>query len=325
MRDEYAPWKGLYHLDRLRNPYRPVFVQLDLTNRCNLRCKWCVTRKRNAIDSAEWSWDDLCRLLDVLKRSGVKAIEITGGGEPTLHSQFEQFVLEAAGMEFELALVTNGTTWHDRVKPVLKYFEWVRISVDVIDKEAQLRLKGRNYSLDFELHRKPEHVIVGASFIITRENYKDIPKFAAWAKEQGFDNVRFSYDHDADALYYAPIKEELRDLLDEAAELEDENFAVFALKERLDIWRPKRYSRCYYSDLVLVLDAEKKAYRCCEWKHRSGPGCYGEIKLNEAISLQFRNRPLLNPRRHCPPCWMNAKNEFLEWLLKPEKRHVNFV
>jgi len=277
------------------------------------------------MNASSWSIDELRQLLDILYLSDVRAIEITGGGEPTIHPHFEQFVIEAADMGFELALVTNGTTWHDRVKPVLKYFEWVRISVDVIEKEAQLRLKGRNYSLDFELHSKPEHVVVGASFIITRENYKDIPRFAAWAKEQGFDNVRFSYDHDADALYYASIKNELRDLLDEAAELEDENFAVFTLKERLNVWRPKRYSRCYYSDLVLVLDAEKKAYRCCEWKHRSGPGCYGQIDLTRTIPDQFSNRPQLDPRRHCPPCWMDGKNEFLDWVLKPDKRHVNFV
>ena len=91
--DVYSPFKVFAHMDKIEQLKRgkiitPVFIQVDLTNRCNLNCNFCFYKihKLSAFDpKAEIPFETMKRMLRECKDIGVKAIEWSiDGDEPIL-------------------------------------------------------------------------------------------------------------------------------------------------------------------------------------------------------------------------------------------------
>lgn len=121
--------KLVRHRDICEGELHPVSSQIVLTDRCNLRCKFCVTKDKDK--AATCSYKDIFDCLHFLKSVGCKGVEITGGGEPTLHKYFSEVVFEANRLGFDLGLVTNGTRLTQLAnKRVLPLFDWVRVSLN---------------------------------------------------------------------------------------------------------------------------------------------------------------------------------------------------
>lgn len=120
--------KLLRHGDRVQawlgNGYTlPVLVEIAPTNFCNATCPWCDFKGKHGniyINKAI-----MLSTLKELARMGVKAINWTGGGEPTLHPNFNEFVVEAHKLGLEQGLFTNA--YLEIENPEM--FEWIRISL----------------------------------------------------------------------------------------------------------------------------------------------------------------------------------------------------
>jgi len=96
-------------LDRHHRPLRNL--RLSVTDRCNLRCGYCMPEERY-----EWlkradllSFEESSALVAELIPHGVEKVRLTGG-EPLLRRDIDQLVrsLRANGRLRELALTTNG-------------------------------------------------------------------------------------------------------------------------------------------------------------------------------------------------------------------------
>src|SRR5574343_183849 len=92
----YSPLKIIHHrkwLETVREGKQPapIFVQIIPTNRCNQHCNHCAYRlpgySSNQLFNprSEMSIEKILETIRDCKEMGVKAIELTGGGEPTLH------------------------------------------------------------------------------------------------------------------------------------------------------------------------------------------------------------------------------------------------
>ena len=323
MYEEYSPYKMLHFRERLKER-KPIFVQWSITHRCNMRCIFCTNRNQPEYCWADqWKLEDIKRVAKQLREFGILAIEVTGGGEPTLHPDFREIHKTFVDLGFKLSLITNGSRLH-LFEDLLEEYEWIRISIDAHSPQTYKRIKGVEMP-DFSLVRRIQKPIVGASFVVIKENVKEIAAFARWAKEMGFDNCRFSYNHDLPSPdYYEPILGELKEQLQEAKREETENFRVFTLEERLKIWQPKKYHHCYYSDLVFAISGNGFAYRCCEWINRGEKGKYGNL-IKRPIWEIWGERKDLDPAKDCPPCWMDAKNEFGAYLVLDNPKHKEFI
>ena len=101
----------------------PISVELSLTNRCNHRCVWCSDADLRQRLGGEMGPEILFPLFEDLKAGGTRGVVIEGGGEPTLHSDFEETVRQAESQGLALGLITNGflLPWLD----LADRFEWV--------------------------------------------------------------------------------------------------------------------------------------------------------------------------------------------------------
>jgi hypothetical protein len=86
-------------------------AQIDLTNRCNMRCPICFANAAATGRVVEPSYEQVLRQLQVLRDlrpTPCTAIQFTGG-EPTLHRDFLRIISAARGMGFShIQTATNG-------------------------------------------------------------------------------------------------------------------------------------------------------------------------------------------------------------------------
>jgi len=90
--------------------HRVIKAQLELTYRCNLRCRHCYTDPYNnsAYFSRELTLAEIQRLLGEMREAGIIWLNLTGG-DIFMRPDFFEIYEAAAGHGFLLQLYTNGT------------------------------------------------------------------------------------------------------------------------------------------------------------------------------------------------------------------------
>ena len=87
------------------------YVRLSVTDRCNLRCRYCMTEGTRFLPRAELlKLDEIAALAGILVGRGVRRIRLTGG-EPLVRRDIVEIALTLGRLEGleELTLTTNGT------------------------------------------------------------------------------------------------------------------------------------------------------------------------------------------------------------------------
>jgi MoaA/NifB/PqqE/SkfB family radical SAM enzyme len=126
-----------------RAPPPPMSVQLELTNKCNTKCKHCRRYGYGWADvDEEMSTDRVIGSLEQLANLGVQSITLSGG-EPTLRQDLPSILEYAHGQGLKIGVLTNGL----EIDPALagaitRYSEWVRVSLDAPDSETYRNVRG---------------------------------------------------------------------------------------------------------------------------------------------------------------------------------------
>jgi cyclic pyranopterin phosphate synthase len=168
----YSPLKAVRHLDVVQavrdgDPWRPVHVQLILSDLCNQACGFCAYRdpsysssqlfyeikpgtaglrrdqghpERNYNPNRMIAIEKALEILNDCAELGVSGIQFTGGGEPTVHPDFFRIVGRAQALGMATSLVTNGVLLGKRFADgsrgdpawsrVIRPMSWIRVSLD---------------------------------------------------------------------------------------------------------------------------------------------------------------------------------------------------
>lgn len=110
---------------------KPQSLQISLTNRCNLNCSFCSVKERDR--HLEWNIDRLKDAIFAFKGIGIKTVELTGGGEPTLYYEFAKLVDFISALSLKIGLITNGTLLSSVPRRTLEKFTWIRVSMTTLD------------------------------------------------------------------------------------------------------------------------------------------------------------------------------------------------
>ncbi len=105
---------------------RPVFVGWALTERCNLRCRYChVWEKKPA---AELDTGQVTGIIRDLHEQGVRVIKFSGG-EPLLRKDLGDIVAFSRSLGIHTSISTNGTLFPSRIGE-LKHLAGLGTSLD---------------------------------------------------------------------------------------------------------------------------------------------------------------------------------------------------
>lgn len=224
-------------------------LTLDLTDKCNYNCLYCIDKKLvKQKENKEINWDTLSNLLIDLKLKGCKGIEISGGGEPTLYSHFKDFLLLCSELNFRLALISNGSMLYKYIDEInTSPFDWIRVSLDAACSETHSLVHNVNsdFSLLIESISKisKKHVL-GISFLITDYNYDEIYKATVLSKKIGAKYIEFkplNNNYKSDYSTNEKYKKDIMYQLEKSFALEDKSFKVYSPSTLLNWLEPNNF------------------------------------------------------------------------------------
>ena len=124
------------------------YLRISVTDRCNLRCKYCMPEKGVEPVSHEeiLTYDEIVTLAKSFAALGIRKIKITGG-EPLVRKNIESLIrdLKAIPGIDEVTLTTNGTLLTDKVVSLWEAgIDGINISLDTLDPEKYSRITGKD-------------------------------------------------------------------------------------------------------------------------------------------------------------------------------------
>jgi MoaA/NifB/PqqE/SkfB family radical SAM enzyme len=282
--------------------------------------------------------DKLNEILHSARLMGVKAINFTGGGEPMLHPNIEQILINSIDT-FDTSLITNGVLVTEAIaKDVISHMSWCRVSLDAATPKTYRIIRRVSEEQMYIAIRAIRDIVkhkgdctVGVGFVATDLNYAEIYEAAELAKMLGVDNIRISiaYGLKSDQTWMVRA----RNLAEHAMELQDDTFTVFNTMPQkvFDIDRGVQdYDRCYVKDLQAYIGADSNVYMCCTYAYND-QGLLGSL-ADQTFQYLWEGKHKEdiyehhNPQHHCKiPCQYRHKNEFIGYCLKENPKHVNFI
>ena len=344
----YSSLKPAWHVEKIKDLREgkqivPSQVQLIISDLCNQDCTFCSYRSESGFSSEDFAeginhnpnrkipTEKVLEILDDCAAMGVKAIQFTGGGEPTVHPDHIRIFEHAQNIGLQTALVTNGI----KIKPhkVFERMEWVRVSLDAGTLETYNRIRKSNLfqkALDSIKYLSSLNPTVGVGFVVTTENYNEIYQAALIAKNLGADYIRLSAVFStAGIVPYEPIYGIIREHINKAHTLENDTFSIVDLfGDRIEDLRQGRpdYSFCGYQQFNVYIGGNLKVYRCCTTSY-THHGEVGDLS-HQRFSEWFKDRePLYKSfdARSCHHCQFRDKNKIINFMLQKQPAHVDFV
>jgi GTP 3',8-cyclase len=317
----------------------PVLIEVDPSNACNHACNFCLSsyihfEKYKGTETFSRALMPRDMLMDLCKDfvdMNVRAVNWTGGGEPTLNKHLKEAIAYCGSHGIKMGMFTNGTLFDkwDMFETLVDNMTWIRISVDSGTKESYnsiRRAKGRqdwdrmveNLTKLIEVNKsKGNKIDIGVGYVISPDTYHEIVDFANFFK-----------DFDLTYCQYKPeiiIREDggqQRDLefwrdkvgpaLEEAEKILGDKFQINGYKlEDLATDREnfgRNYKRCLGSQISPCVGADGHIYVCTNhrgWKQYSY-GCLYDGKSFKEIWNDMQSRHKVMNQIENVECFSNC-------------------
>lgn len=342
----YSQNKPLYHIDQLQalregKVPAPIHVQIVLSDLCNQDCSFCAYRmsaglSREMFGTAKTHNPNrkiptkkAIEILDDCAAMGVKAIQFTGGGEPTVHPDHIEIFRHAQALGMQTALVTNGV----KMLPVpeILNMQWVRVSVDAGSEDDYKRIRRvsgvhwrKSWAAIESMREFGYEGTLGVGFVVTPENYRGICNATWLARKAGASNIRIGAVFSSDGIgFYGDCVEDITYEIEKAKRLSSDSFQVIDLFGRrlgdLEGGSPE-HPFCGYQYFTTYIGGDLNVYRCCNTAY-TPKGLLGSL-----VDTRFAD---LLPKweldaRTCTACQFKGQNEAINAMLDAPQ-HKNFV
>ncbi len=172
------------------------YLRISLTERCNLRCFYCmpeegiVKRPREQFMSTE----EVLQIADAFVQLGIKKIRLTGG-EPLVRKDAGSILRSLSAHPVELGITTNGILVHQFLDDFLASgMKSINVSLDSLDAAKQAAISRRDYFTqiidNIHLLLKHDFSVKVNAVIMQGVNEQEVSDFVAWTRDLPL-HVRF--------------------------------------------------------------------------------------------------------------------------------------
>lgn len=134
----------------MKENYREInYLRLSVTDRCNLRCRYCMPEE--GIDFVPHgeilSYEELLRFVRLAVSEGIKKVRLTGG-EPLVRKDIVDFIkrLNSQNNLKDISITTNGVLLKKHAKSLKEAgINRINISLDTLKKERFIQITGRDH------------------------------------------------------------------------------------------------------------------------------------------------------------------------------------
>jgi hypothetical protein len=283
-----------------------ISAHISPTGACNLNCSYCAYRGRDR--AQEIPLAVMKDYVTKLASRGLRSVMLTGGGEPTLHPDFNEFVAWLAHMGLEIGLITNGTQ-SDKVR-CWNHFAWVRVSINIFD--------GWRERIHVPRGRMKPSATLGCSFVYAGCEGANIRTADAIAEEMEADYLRITPDFTCNEKKRATLDGFLESLL---PTLSPRCAAVRSVQRapQCDTCRLPRVRP------TLTENGGGRVYACW-WRSRPDSGDEGLCAPRDVTKMLDGPPSGVMPRQDCPDCPCADLVEALDaWVSDNATAHDLFV
>ena len=324
-------------------------MEIDLSNRCSLGCEWChfaythtrgPLKGKRAKPAALTLGGDLMSLelaqniVKQLKIWQARSITWTGGGEPTLHPNFDQIIGFTHGYNMPQGIYTHGGHVDENRAALMKSaMTFVYVSLDAADRESYKKHKGVDR---FEaacqgirnLVAAKGEATVGVGFLLTSDNWTDADSMAELAADLGADYAQFRptilYEMDTPDV---PSEDtswllEAEDTLQLLAERENVSIDLPRFKQ-YRTWKGHGYDTCWWSMLQTCITPNGKVWTCVN-KREHAAAEIGDLSKETFIEIWQRHTVAKVTGDCRVMCRGHLPNQTLDTLMT-EPEHAEFI
>ena len=118
------------------NKANPYTLELNPTNNCNLRCRFCWQRNADPNKKEELSYEKIMETVEEASELGVEEFRIPGSGEPLMRRSLVEEMIEKIKKEkMHGLLISNGSLLDTDILERMVSLEWdiLTISIDSAD------------------------------------------------------------------------------------------------------------------------------------------------------------------------------------------------
>lgn len=358
----YSSYKPGLHLEDLLQirkggqPY-PKHVLLVISDFCNQNCSFCAYRMPeynnsqlfavvNEYGSVERNprrmipWEKLREIVDDCAAMGVKAIQLTGGGEPTVHRDFDKLCGYILEKNIHLGIVSNGLLLTPEKAAMAAQGTWLRVSVDAgtaqtyagIRRVSEQQFWTVEQNIRFLAALPGRRATLGVGFVVTPDNFHELFEACRTFKSWGVDNVRVStFFQDQGVKVYDEIFTKIQEQLSLLPSLESDGFMIFNnFNQRYsDLAQgAPEYERCGYMNFSTYIGADQNVYTCCinAYNQRGLIGSIRDRRLQELWRQESKQNFFRQfDARGCSLCMFNEKNRIINRLISEPDAHDFFV
>ena len=175
------------------------YLRLSVTDRCNLRCKYCMPGEGIRLAGREelLTYEEILKVVKILGEQGIRKLRLTGG-EPLLRDDILELVSGLSKLKDieDISITTNGILLEKYLEQLHKSgISSINISLDSLDEnnykqitrggDIKKVIKSVNEAVDIGIKRVKINVV--QSNVLKKE---DIEGFIRWAIEKPLD-IRF--------------------------------------------------------------------------------------------------------------------------------------
>ncbi len=304
----------------------PVVARISLSLVCQHGCSNCFYRSGHRQKDLLMNPNGFSKLINFLHNLKVELIDLSGGGEPTLHPEFYRFARMGVDGKFKLNLLTNGVTLSPKIVDlIVGSFSFLRVNLDASEdevynlihrpkdpKEFQRVLKNLDRIIS-ERERRGSRLLVGAKVRLCQANMNFMEQMICLVKDLGLDYIHFQINQKTFQPLIPEQKERVNQLLDELSDKYHPYPVVY------DEARWKNFHRrCWLSPINLIIAPSGDLYACPYYAYNSKTTFFGNVFTQTPKKLWFGSEHksvvehLKENDCHFQECRLHLYNEFVQ-------------
>jgi radical SAM protein with 4Fe4S-binding SPASM domain len=299
-----------------------VKATLQVTGRCNLRCRLCRRQIQRSRDYSHMPTEVVEAVISASRR--LAAVEINADGEPLLNPSVPDILARLKNTMpgyGKVGLLTNGMLLNQKTarKLIDRGLDWIAVSIDGATKATMEAIrKGSRFerivenvafAVEYGKRNAPGGIDFCIQFTIHDENVREIPDMVRLAGKLGVPNLNLGHLIRFETGEFQPLERNvLAPLLEEAKQIGMQEGVVL----RSHSLEPLRERQCPFLDGAHVhVSGDVSA---CSFRRPGRPEepnySLGNIKEKPLLEI-WESRPATELRRslaagefpsHCEPC-----------------------
>ncbi len=331
--DSFSPseldWERISDILKGRVQLGPKIVTVDINSVCNLNCIFCRSQSKlvRHFPQCELRLNRVLKTIKSLVPLGLEEVNVSGDGEPILHSYFKRFIQELVDLGIKVNISTNLTILTEDVLNSLSKAD--SIGVNFCSFSNYKLIHGRDLasqvvrnliSLISFIRDNGSHTSVDIDFVLSRPTLRYAFEVTELAKRLGI-GVEFVmvYGEDLPKGLFFESEKEFKPVLRQIHSLYPQGTNAIWFVEKTS---PFSFSRCFIGWFHCFIDVFGGIHFCCqhpgtqfaEWQEDFKTLWFSPNAQKKRDSLTH-----LNPR-NCHHCNYCAEGLLLSWVEKEVRK-----